>query len=92
VDLDWLPVAGADRYEVWWAVKEPYFIPVAGADCAGAADCELVVDTSFSRAALVDPGSNRSYLVLPAHSCGATSTALSNRTGEFVYGLQPGVP
>jgi hypothetical protein len=92
VTLDWLPVVGADRYQVWWAEDAPYFTPAAGAGCAAAVDCDLVVDTSFSQAALGDPGSNRSYVVLPAHSCGAVSAVLSNRTGAFEYGLQPAAP
>ncbi len=92
VALDWLPVAGADRYEVWWAMNAPFFTPAPGGECAAAAHCELVADASFSQAALGDPGSNHSYVVLPAHSCGATSAVLSNRTGEFEYSVQPGAP
>ena len=90
LQLTWNPVVGATGYEVWGSVNAPYFTPPAGVLCAQDARCTAVTGTTHAPAALGDPDSNHAYVVLSSHRCGATSTALSNRTGEFDFGVVPG--
>ena len=70
VKLTWGAVTGADHYEVWSAVNQPYFVP--GADCTKPAPytCTKVTGTSQTVTALGDPTNNRTYAVLAANACG----------------------
>lgn len=87
--LSWSAVAGADQYQVWRGVNDPYFAPAPGAECTPAVGCQVVTTTGFADPLLGDPAANHSYLVRAAKSCGAVS-ADSNRVGEFEYALTPG--
>ena len=89
VQLDWDPVLGATRYQVWSAVNAPYFSPAPG-NCATDARCTVVASHSYTETALGDPSRNPTYVVLPGHACGATATDPSPRTGGFGFGLAPG--
>lgn len=89
VVLSWSAVAGADDYQVWRGVDNPYFAPAPGAECTTAAGCQVVATTGFTDPVLGDSAANHSYLVRAAKSCGAVS-ADSNRVGEFEFGLTPG--
>ncbi len=91
IRLDWTAVLGANQYEVWSAIDSPYFDP-SGGDCNNPAPyaCSLETTNVFQAAHLGNPGENYSYVVLASHSCGATTTILSNRTGEFDFSLVPG--
>jgi hypothetical protein len=88
--LEWPPVAGAEHYEVWTAVNDPYFSP--GADCAAAANCSVTMSTSYTpEHALGDPGDNYAYVVRAANACGGGAVSpASNATAEFDYDLVPG--
>ena len=93
IRLDWTAVPGADQYEVWDAINDPYFDP-AGGDCSNPAPyaCTIVTTNYHEDADLGDPAENHSYIVLASNSCGVTTTALSNDVGEFDYALTPGTP
>ncbi len=90
LQLTWSPVLGATGYEVWGSVNAPYFAPDPSAVCTKFVRCVTVTGTTHAPAALGDPNNNYTYLVLSRHSCGARTTTLSNRTGEFDFGVVPG--
>jgi serine protease AprX len=89
VQLSWTPVLGATSYEVWSATNEPYFTPPPDTVCASNPQCAAVLGTT-AQTTLGGPTSNYSYVVLSSHRCGATTTDLSKRMGEFAYSLVPG--
>jgi hypothetical protein len=89
LQLSWSPVLGATGYEVWTATNAPYFTPQPGAICASNPQCATVGGVT-AQTATGDPNSNHSYVVLSSHRCGATTTLLGNRTGEFSFWLAPG--
>ncbi|HSH05436.1 MAG TPA: zinc-dependent metalloprotease family protein [Anaerolineae bacterium] len=89
-EMSWSPVGDADQYEIWWGVNDPYFMP--GADCGAASNCAIDTASPYSSGNGVgDAGNNYSYVLRAANSCGATASDMSNRTGEFDYGILPGL-
>ena len=87
VELNWSPVAGADIYEVWYAINNPYFTP--GDDCEAAANCQLAT----SPPAEPDHGSgnpddNYSYIIRARNGCGGKAVSPDSQTvGEFDFSL-----
>jgi len=90
VTLNWTAVSGAEAYEVWWGVNDPYV--TAGASCAAAANCALVEATSYSSPLGVgNAGENVSYRVRAVNSCGGTAVSVpSDPVAEFDFVLQVG--
>ncbi|HSH05619.1 MAG TPA: FG-GAP-like repeat-containing protein [Anaerolineae bacterium] len=86
ISLTWTDM-GVDRYEVW-RDSEPYF--VAGADCSVVAECSYVMAPSYvDVGGAGDVGTNYSYLIRSAPTCGGVSGD-SERRGEFDFGLVVG--
>jgi hypothetical protein len=87
VQVTWSPVSGADRYEIWSAANNPYFTP--GSNCANPAPyaCQTVTGTSLTTAALGSTANNYTYVAKAVNACGGASGTLSNRSGEFEFGL-----
>ena len=90
VELSWSPAEGADIYEVWHDVNNPYFSP--GDDCETAANCQLTTSTSAEpEHGRGDAGSNYSYIVLARNDCGGKAVSQdSGITGEFDFELTAG--
>ncbi len=94
VVLDWLPVDGADSYEVWIGTNVPYFTPGS----CGAPDPGLSCNTQPGEGythnnALGDPAANYFYYVLSVTGCGAVSPPTNaEHTGAFNFGLAAGLP
>jgi len=91
VELNWSPVEGADAYEVWHAVNNPYFAP--GDDCEAAANCQLTTTTSAEpEHGLGDASSNYSYIVRARNDCGGKAVSPdSGIAGEFDFDLSAGI-
>lgn len=82
---------GADHYEVWYAVDEPYF-DVSGLDCddPGPYQCQETTGTSIQFDHLGDAGANHTYAIRAVNTCGDVSSAPSASVGEFDYALTLG--
>jgi hypothetical protein len=95
VELAWTAVDGAEQYQVWRAVNNPYFSPPLDAACSGPAGCMVVpavpgtIHYTYADPVLGDPAANHTYLVRPVAACGAVA-AVASRVGEFEFGLIPG--
>lgn len=83
LQLDWVPAAGANRYEVWWSTNAPYFVP--GIDCAnpGSRNCATEPGASFSHTASTG---NPTYVILAVSGCGERSPN-PPRLGRFSFEL-----
>jgi hypothetical protein len=89
VALAWSAAAGAEQYQVWRSVNDPYSAPGLDAPCTDLGGCTLVTGTGYDDAVLGDPAANHAYQVRPVAACGGVAGA-SNRVAEFEYRLEPG--
>ena len=87
VELAWPAPAGAERYQVWRALNEPYFTP--GDDCSspGAYACTETIATSYPDNVTAD---NPTYVVRALSTCGGYSDAAYQHVGRFRFSLIPG--
>jgi hypothetical protein len=85
VDLSWSAVTSTDHYQVW-ENSDPYFTP----DTQNDTPLKTTTDTAYTHpGSLGDPAVNHFYTITAVNACGNAS-GLSNRVGEFDFGLVPG--
>jgi hypothetical protein len=90
VQLQWSSVGSdAQHYEVWRGEDTPYFTPPAGGTRIADDLPPGGLNWTDSAGGLGNAATNSFYVVL-AVDAGGRASPVSNRVGEFDFGLQPG--
>ncbi|HSH01634.1 MAG TPA: hypothetical protein VLL52_03885, partial [Anaerolineae bacterium] len=85
--LTWT-TTNADKYAVYHAINDPYFIPPT--ECLPTLNCTSVTNPTLTQTnALTNPDNNYTFLIVAQNNCGTDAPASEYR-GNFQFTIIPG--